>query len=330
MSDLVAPPQWRPERMSFLLAPLNPLRVLKSEDEEQFSYLAIWDIKRQMIRAFGVGGWDTRTSTTVLEKIRHAPRPSKALDRTLWTVIYHAKVQLTVRDDAGKSVIKEGEGIGAARLFTDLAKAYSSALAKALAAAYKHAAVELGDQFGLSLYDNGSLDPVVRDVAVRPDGWDPDNPSPRVIELIASDKRVGPEVTLDRVVGQVPTEVAPDVEAFFGETEGWTAADVEARIEEAHDLGISDRFAGTSEDGRPLTVDDLILIIGMRQVRAQLDQAAAAEPPVPDDPAAELPAGEGTLGCGCDAGTVASSGQHGVTCTRSSAVLAGLDAALSR
>lgn len=324
--ELAPPPRWTPAQLDYLTQPINPNRVRQSEDEEAFAYLQIWDIKRQMLRVFRIGGYDSRSWSSVLEKVRHAPPPTQVTGRALWTVIYEAKVQLTVKDYEGRATVHEGEGVGDAERYPSLAKAYRAAKAKALAAAWKHAAIALGDAFGLSLYNNGSIEPVVRDFADRPDGWDPAAPDQRILDLIASDGQVAPELSYDLLLKRVPLTVGADVEAFFAETEGWSTADIEAKIDEAHKLGISERHAGESEDGRPLTVDDLILVIGMRRMKEQHDQAVQDAPPV--DPNANQPAGAGVLDCGCKAEAVARGGQHDDGCTRSQTVLARLADAL--
>lgn len=324
MTDLAPPPRWDNEQWDYLTQAINPNRIRVSEDEEAFAYLQIWDIKRQLLRVFRIGGFDAYVRSALLEKIRVAPAPTRPTDRTAWTVMYEAHVRLVVKDFEGRSATLEGEGFGDADRYPFLAAAYRAAKAKALAAAWKHAAMLLGDQFGLSLYNNGSGQPVVRDFAVRPEGWDPDNPDPRVLALIASDEPVAPELTYDRLVSRDREllDVAEDVQTFFADSEGWTTADIEAKIDEAFRLGISERHAGATEEGRPLTVDDLILVIGMRRMRErdQANQAAPALPADDDTPPA----------CSCDPADLATTGEHAAACVRGRSLIAALDDALPR
>jgi hypothetical protein len=48
---------------------------------------------------------------------------------------------------------------------------HDNALKTASSDALKRCAINLGSQFGLSLYDNGTLREVIRGTLVKPDGW---------------------------------------------------------------------------------------------------------------------------------------------------------------
>ena len=81
-------------------------------------------------------------------------------------VIYRARRRLTIRDGHGIEVAcYDGTAIGEATMPDyKLGDAHDMAIKTAETQALKRAAVNLGDQFGLSLYHGGSLEPLVRKV----------------------------------------------------------------------------------------------------------------------------------------------------------------------
>jgi hypothetical protein len=151
-----------------LLAPVNPDRV--GEDGKGFSHMEAWDIRRHLIRIFGFGGHDTdllessliaETSIPNYQKVGRNGQPyGKPYEA--WTVIYRVAVRLTVKVDGIELGHWHGIATGDAPNQPSRADAHDLALKTADSQALKRAATNLGDQFGLSLYNKGSLAPVVQ------------------------------------------------------------------------------------------------------------------------------------------------------------------------
>ncbi|CAL9668923.1 hypothetical protein SUDANB145_07310 (plasmid) [Streptomyces sp. enrichment culture] len=142
---------------------LDPKRVGK--DDKNFSHMEAWDIKRYLLRVFGFGGYDTENRELAL--VREIEIPAGAKSR--WTVVYRAQVRLTVKDPQGRVLGHwDGEAAGGASNQPKLDDAHDMAMKTASSQALKRAATNLGDQFGLSLYNNGSPEPVVGFCAAHP------------------------------------------------------------------------------------------------------------------------------------------------------------------
>jgi len=151
-----------------LLAPVNPDRV--GEDGKGFSHMEAWDIRRHLIRIFGFGGHDTdllessliaETSIPDYQKVGRNGQPYGP-KYTAWTVIYRVAIRLAVKVDGVELGHWHGIATGDAPNQPSRADAHDLALKTADSQALKRAATNLGDQFGLSLYNKGSLKPVVQ------------------------------------------------------------------------------------------------------------------------------------------------------------------------
>ena len=148
-----------PAQIGYLLRGIDPMRVGK--DGKGFAHVEAWDIRRHMIRVFGFGGFDTDLiDMHMVEQISIPPEYPNG--KTRYTVIYRMAVKLTVKVDGLELGHWHGAAIGDATNQPSLADAHDLALKTADSQALKRAAVNMGDQFGLSLYNKGGLDPVVQ------------------------------------------------------------------------------------------------------------------------------------------------------------------------
>jgi hypothetical protein len=78
-------------------------------------------------------------------------------------VAYRATVQLTIIDgNLGDNAIYTEAAVGDSQNNPSRADAHDMAIKTAESQAFKRCAINLGDQFGLSLYNNGSTSSVVR------------------------------------------------------------------------------------------------------------------------------------------------------------------------
>ncbi len=136
-----------------LLKPLNESRVAKrGQAGRQLSYLEAWDVKAHLIRIFGFGGW----SADVLESSLAFEDKN---EKGQWNVGYKVTLCLNVHT-LGCTYTEAA--VGSATL-PQRGEAHDMAIKTAESDALKRAAINLGTQFGLSLYQNGSL----RDVVVQ-------------------------------------------------------------------------------------------------------------------------------------------------------------------
>lgn len=154
------------EQWEELLAPLDANRV-DTNDSGQ-SFLPHWDVRRRLINILGFGGYDLETLN--LEKTVEAKRADGVY------VVYTAQVRLTIKDPEGRVVAQyDDAGAGGANGYFNpkpkdnrVDQAYHNAMTGALSQALNRCVNNLGDQFGLSLYNKGSIDPVVGSTLLDP------------------------------------------------------------------------------------------------------------------------------------------------------------------
>lgn len=154
-----------PRQYDYLVKPISPDRVRQSQGQ---SHVEAWDVRRTLIRIFGFGGYNLETKRLDLIAQIEIPAPA-ANGRSRWTVIYRADVRLTVKDQHGREVAHfEDSATGDSANQPSLGDAHDMAVKTALSQALKRCATNLGDQFGLSLYNKGSVGPVVVGSLVSP------------------------------------------------------------------------------------------------------------------------------------------------------------------
>lgn len=149
------------QQLGFLFQPINGNRV---RNLRGMSHLEAWDVRRQLIRIFGFEGFTIETLSLDLVHERGDQRKKKNSNDTYtaWTIVYRAQVRLTVKDKDGQPIaVFEDAAAGDAVNQPSVGDAHDLAMKTALSQALKRCAVNLGDQFGLSLYNDGSRDAVV-------------------------------------------------------------------------------------------------------------------------------------------------------------------------
>ena len=146
------------DQVNFLLKPLNPARVRQSQGN---SHLEAWDIRRHLLRVFGWGGWDFH----VVECTCISERSKWNDDNPLvgrHTVVYRVIGRLTIKSADGTPLaVFEDGAVGDGINQPSLEAAHDFALKTAMSQALKRCAVNLGDAFGLGLYNGGRVEPVV-------------------------------------------------------------------------------------------------------------------------------------------------------------------------
>lgn len=161
-------------QLKVLLGGLNPNRV---QHLKGLAHMEAWDIRRELIRVFGFGGYDLET--LALDLVAETGETKQKKNRqtgeyygdpyTAWTVIYRAQVRLTIKDTEGRVLASWDDGaVGDSQNQPVRGDAHDMAMKTALSQALKRCATNLGDQFGLSLYNDGDIRPVVGWSAAHP------------------------------------------------------------------------------------------------------------------------------------------------------------------
>lgn len=154
-----------------LMRPLHSSRVAKRQQGgKTLSYLESWDVRAHLIRMFGFGNFDIITEDQNLIGVREYT--SKSNNAEMVECIWHATVRLVIRDIEGFTLCTYREGaVGSTSGPANMIGEHHDNAAKTAASdALKRCAINLGTQFGLSLYDNGTTSDVVKKTLVVPGG----------------------------------------------------------------------------------------------------------------------------------------------------------------
>jgi recombination DNA repair RAD52 pathway protein len=146
------------EQLAALLRPLNPNRVARrSSSGSSLSYLEAWDVKATLIRVFGFGGFSAEVLESKILREEEVAQV-KNTGKTNWKVTAQATVRLHIHQTG--AVYTETAVGGSSQ--PDYTESADMALKTAESDALKRAAIYLGTQFGLSLYNDASTSDVVR------------------------------------------------------------------------------------------------------------------------------------------------------------------------
>lgn len=141
-----------------LLRPVNPKRVVSNAHTKP--HLSQQDVVAHLVRIFGFGRFDVEVQSSECIFEDHPEGRG-------WDVGYRALVRLIVRDEQQRLVAYfDGGSTGEAQNQPNRASAHDLAYKSALSTSLKRAAIYLGDQFGLSLYNKGQLRKLVGDTLV--------------------------------------------------------------------------------------------------------------------------------------------------------------------
>jgi len=148
-----------------LLKPLNESRVAKRKggNNMTLSYLEAWDVKAHMNRIFGFCNW---SADVIDSELAFEEKTGE-----LWSVGYKTVLRLRIHGHT-ESIFSETtytEAAVGSAVNKSRGEAHDMAIKTAESDALKRAAINLGTQFGLSLYNNGSLQDVVVRTLVEPE-----------------------------------------------------------------------------------------------------------------------------------------------------------------
>ena len=155
-------PVFTTQQVDQLLHPINTARVLK--DGKGHAHVSQQDVLAHLIRVFGFGNFDIEILST--DVVFENPRMEKGTPTGRYDVCYRATVRLTLRDPEGATVCHYENGSTATAQNQTRGDAHDLAFKSAISLATKRAAIALGDQFGLSLYNKGQVAPLVRGTLV--------------------------------------------------------------------------------------------------------------------------------------------------------------------
>lgn len=143
------------KQREILLEPIKPFRV--SKDGKGFSHLESYEVKAHLNRIFGFEGWSTDIDS--LSLLFEDEKDGK------WTVGYICVMSLSVNSPDGHHVkVSADASTGDATNQRSRADAHDLAVKSAVSGALKRCATAFGDQFGLSLYNKGSMEALVKRV----------------------------------------------------------------------------------------------------------------------------------------------------------------------
>jgi hypothetical protein len=150
------------EQIGVLLRQIKPSRISRVQG---MSHLEAYDVRAHMNRLFGFARWsaDVLECDLIFEDV-HPKDPAKPDGPTVVSVGYRARLRLAVNAPDGTPLATYTEvATGDASNFPIIkrADAHDFAAKTAESQALKRCAINLGDQFGLSLYRKGSTDALV-------------------------------------------------------------------------------------------------------------------------------------------------------------------------
>ena len=150
-----------------LLQPIKETRVLR--DAKGHSHVSQQDITAHLIRVFGFGSFDTEVlrAECVFEE-NFVDKKTGEVSPDRWNVCYRALLRLTIKDADGNEVCHYEDGSTATAQNQTRGDAHDLAYKSAISLAKKRTAINLGDQFGLSLYNKGQMEALVYRTLVLP------------------------------------------------------------------------------------------------------------------------------------------------------------------
>ena len=151
-----------------LLKPIRPARVKQTQGNAN---LEAWDVTAYLTKIFGFEGWDKEIIKLEMlfemQDQAERTRNNAKVMVPIWTVAYACDMRLILRDPNGEQVkFTEDTAVGDSINQPSRADAHDLARKAAVSQALKRCAKDLGDQFGLGLYNGGSTAPCLGRVII--------------------------------------------------------------------------------------------------------------------------------------------------------------------
>lgn len=135
------------------------------KQRQGLSYVEAWDVKATLTRVFGFGGFSTQILSE--GEVFRLEVPRQNGNGVNWSIGYRVALRLIVPqlgaywDESAVGSNSQGS----------IAEAYDNAVKGATSDALKRCATMLGTQFGLSLYDNGNKNEVIKTIVAPGQEW---------------------------------------------------------------------------------------------------------------------------------------------------------------
>lgn len=127
-----------------------------------FSYVEAWDIKAALTRIFGFGGWSAdilEWKELYREQVPQAAKQGQPPSGKMnWKIVVAVTMRLTIHQTGATYT----EVAGGTSSQPDIDKSFDMALKSGESFALKRCAINLGTQFGLSLYNGGNRSDIIR------------------------------------------------------------------------------------------------------------------------------------------------------------------------
>jgi hypothetical protein len=146
-----------------LLTPVRPDRI---EKVRGMSYVPQFEARAELSRVFGPGNWDSTIHSVSLVYEESEDRQG----RTYWKVCYRAACTLRIRDYYGQQICEYTEWhVEESAPLPSRGEAHALAMTSVESYALRRATINLGDAFGLHLYKDGQITPLVRGTLLTSD-----------------------------------------------------------------------------------------------------------------------------------------------------------------
>lgn len=152
-----------PKQIERLLTPVVPSRIEKVRGQ---SYVPQYEVRAELNRVFGFGCWDStiHSVTLIYEEPEDRPRKNEPeVTDTYWRVCYRAACTLRIRDFYGQPICEHTEWHAEESApQPNRGEAHAMALTSVESYALRRACINLGDTFGLHLYRDGQISPLIK------------------------------------------------------------------------------------------------------------------------------------------------------------------------
>lgn len=190
-----------PKQYDTLLRPLNAQRIeQRIVSGQKLSYLSQQDVRSHLTRILGFARWSGETVST---ELMFADPVVMRNEKEGWYCAHRVTYTLTICAPSGMPLARYTESAIAGNTQPEKHEAMDMSLKSATSDAMKRCAINLGDQFGLSLYNKGSVGAIVRGSLVQPtvDGRDGGRRDAEKAQLDA--RRARNDGTADEPQGEV-------------------------------------------------------------------------------------------------------------------------------
>ena len=141
-----------------LLKPIHPSRIVQAQGH---SHVSQQDVVAHLIRVFGFGNFDIQVLNTELVFEEPSTDKDGQIRVGRWDVCYKALVRLTIKAPDGTILAHYENGSTGVAQNQSRGDGHDLAYKSAISLSVKRSAINLGDQFGLSLYNKGQREALV-------------------------------------------------------------------------------------------------------------------------------------------------------------------------